>query len=96
MNPFNEKPCKIEKCVADWRKIYPTAYDKNDADAYTKVRAILLNGAEFEESWLTTCGATWRFCADSNSNNKNEFRTLNPKTNLCWKRPYLTNNWRSI
>ena len=52
LNPFNEKPCKIEKCVADWRKLYPTAYDKNDADAYTKVRTILLNGAEFEEAWF--------------------------------------------
>ncbi len=52
MNPFNEKPCKIEKCVADWRKIYPTSYDKNSTDAYTKVRTILLNGAEFEEAWF--------------------------------------------
>ncbi len=52
MNPFNEKPCKIERCVGDWRKLYPTAYDKNETDAYTKVRTILLNGAEFEENWF--------------------------------------------
>ena len=59
MNPFNEKPCKIEKCVADWRKIYPTAYDKNDADAYTKVRAILLNGAECERIYRITADVTY-------------------------------------
>lgn len=52
MNPFNEKAYKIEKCLNDWKKIYPTAYNKHDADAYTKVRTILLNGAEFEENWF--------------------------------------------
>ncbi len=52
MNPFNEKARPIEKCVDDWKKLYPAAYDKNDADPYTKVRTILLNGAEFEECWF--------------------------------------------
>lgn len=52
MNPFNEKPCKLDKCINDWKKLYPTAYDKHATDAYTKVRAILLNGAEFEENWF--------------------------------------------
>ena len=52
MNPFNEKPIKIDKCIGDWKKIYPTAYNKHDADAYTKVRTILLNGTEFEEQWF--------------------------------------------
>lgn len=52
MNPFNEKAVKIEKCISDWKKLYPTAYDKNAVDAYTKVRTILLNGTEFEEQWF--------------------------------------------
>ena len=52
MNPFYEKSYKIDKCVNDWKKIYPTAYNKNETDAYTKVRTILLNGAEFEENWF--------------------------------------------
>lgn len=52
MNPFNEKPQKIEKCVDDWKKLYPTAYNKNETDAYTKVRTILLNGTEFEQNWF--------------------------------------------
>lgn len=52
MNPFLEKSCKIEKCVDDWKKLYPTAYDKNATDAYTKVRTILLNGSEFEQQWF--------------------------------------------
>ena len=52
MNPFNEKSVKIDKCVCDWRKLYPAAYDKNATDAYTKVRTILLNGTEFEENWF--------------------------------------------
>ena len=52
MNPFNEKSIKIDKCINDWKKLYPTAYNKHDADAYTKVRTILLNGTEFEEQWF--------------------------------------------
>ncbi len=52
MNPFKEKSYNIEKCVDDWKKLYPTAYNKHDTDAYTKVRTILLNGAEFEECWF--------------------------------------------
>ena len=52
MNPFNEKAVKIEKCIDDWKKIYPAAYDKNATDAYTKVRTILLNGTEFEQQWF--------------------------------------------
>lgn len=52
MNPFYEKAYKIDKCVCDWKKLYPTAYNKHDADAYTKVRTILLNGTEFEEQWF--------------------------------------------
>lgn len=52
MNPFNERSCKIDKCFDDWKKLYPTAYDKRDTDAYTKVRTILLNGSEFEQQWF--------------------------------------------
>ena len=52
MNPFYEKSYKIDKCINDWKKLYPTAYNKHEADAYTKVRTILLNGAEFEENWF--------------------------------------------
>lgn len=52
MNPFNEKAVKIEKCIDDWKKLYPAAYDKNATDAYTKVRTILLNGTEFEQQWF--------------------------------------------
>ena len=52
MNPFYEKTISIDKCVNDWKKLYPTPYNKNEADAYTKVRTILMNGTEFEENWF--------------------------------------------
>ena len=52
MNPFNEKAYPIEKCTSDWKRLYPTAYNKHDTDAYTKVRTILLNGTEFEQCWF--------------------------------------------
>lgn len=52
MNPFKEKSYSIEKCTSDWKQLYPTAYNKHDTDAYTKVRTILLNGTEFEQCWF--------------------------------------------
>lgn len=64
MNPFNEKACKIEKYIGDWRKLYPTSYDKNEVDAYTKVRTILMNGAEFEQ-----CQFSHQFARHTADNN---------------------------
>ncbi len=106
MNPFNEKPISIKKCVSDWKKLYPTAYNKHDADAYTKVRTILLNGLEFEQNWFmhqlarhTTNNELRRdvaFCEHSNSNNKNAFLILSRKTNLFSKQQYLMNSLQSI
>lgn len=52
MNPFEEKPIKLEKCLADWKSLYPAAYDKDEVDPYTKVRVILMNGTEFEQNWF--------------------------------------------
>ena len=51
-NPFDIKPMPLNKCFADWNKLYPKAYDKNQADPYTKVRIILMNGTEFEAQWF--------------------------------------------
>ncbi len=46
-NPFNEKPEKL--AVFENRKLLcPKPYNKNEADPYTKVRTILMNGTEFE------------------------------------------------
>ena len=43
-NPFHEKPMLLGEAIMDWKTIYPKAYDKNEADPYTKVRIILMNG----------------------------------------------------
>jgi len=62
-NPFEEKPIKIDETFMDWSKIYPKPYDKNDVDPYTKVRCILLNGAEYEAVWFSH--QYHRHCADN-------------------------------
>jgi len=50
MNPFEEKPSKVEDGIMDWDEIYPTPYDKMTVDPYTKVRIILMNGIEVESA----------------------------------------------
>ncbi len=53
MNPFKEKPGKIDKQLQNWREMYPKSYDKRTVDPYTKTRIILMNGTEFEANWFS-------------------------------------------
>lgn len=53
MNPFLEKPKKIDALFKDWKSIYPKPYNKNEVDPYTKTRIILMNGTEFEAVWFS-------------------------------------------
>ena len=52
MDPFKERPEKIEALFTDREKNYPKPYDKNAVDPYTKTRIILMNGTEFEANWF--------------------------------------------
>lgn len=53
MNPFEQKPRKIEDGILDWAKLYPTPYNKNTVDPYTKLRIILMNGIEVEAAFFS-------------------------------------------
>lgn len=53
MNPFQEKPQKIEKCFQAWKNVLVKPYDKMTVDPYTRLRVILMNGTEFESVRLT-------------------------------------------
>ncbi len=48
MNPFLEKPKKVEDTFMNFKEMYPCAYNKCDVDPYTKARIILMNGTETE------------------------------------------------
>ncbi len=48
MNPFEQKPMKIDDSFVDWARLYPKPYDKQTVDPYTKTRIILMNGIEAE------------------------------------------------
>ncbi len=62
-NPFETKPVQVNKYISDWRKIFVKPYDKNAVDPYTKIRIILMNGAEFESNWYSHQFS--RHCADN-------------------------------
>lgn len=53
MNPFLERPMKLEDSFKDWKSIYPKPYNKNEVDPYTKTRIILMNGTEYEAVWFS-------------------------------------------
>ena len=48
INPFEIKPDKVDSAFTEWSELYQQAYDKREVDPYTRVRAILMNGTEFE------------------------------------------------
>ena len=52
MNPFTEKPKRIDDCLMDWKALSPAPYDKHTVDPYTRTRVILMNGTEFESVWF--------------------------------------------
>lgn len=51
MNPFKEKAKKPEEYLESLKDLYPSPYDKNATDPYTKTRIILACGAEYEANW---------------------------------------------
>ncbi len=51
LNPFLEKPKKIESTILSLKAMAPKPYDKNEVDPYTRVRCILMNGTEYEAVW---------------------------------------------
>ena len=51
INPFLEKPKKIENTIMSYKQLSPKPYNINDVDPYTRVRAILMNGTEYEAVW---------------------------------------------
>lgn len=52
MNPFEQKPSRSAEGFQSWKNLYPKAYRKEETDAYTKVRIILMTGAEYEAVWF--------------------------------------------
>ncbi|MGI6469305.1 MAG: hypothetical protein GXZ09_04135 [Syntrophomonadaceae bacterium] len=48
MNPFEQRPAKVDDGIMDWATLYPQPYDKQTVDPYTKIRVILMNGIEVE------------------------------------------------
>lgn len=70
-NPFNESPEKSEKIFYDWKGIYPESYSKNDTDAFTKTRIILMNGTEYEAVWFSH--QFFRHCKDNDLRRMLEF-----------------------
>lgn len=52
MNPFKENHKSIKSCFYSLDSMYHKPYSKNDTDAFTKTRVILMNGTEFEQNWF--------------------------------------------
>ncbi len=53
MNPFELKAGRPGSAFQNWASLYPKAYCKDETDAYTKVRIILMGGAEYEAVWFS-------------------------------------------
>ena len=52
MNPFELKPMGMEETFKERKDLYGYSYDKYNANPYSKLRVILMNGAEFEQVYF--------------------------------------------
>jgi hypothetical protein len=48
MNPFNERGIPLERQIRTWKQVVLPPYRKQDVDAFTRCRIILMNGIEME------------------------------------------------
>ncbi|MDD3831133.1 MAG: hypothetical protein PHW00_00490 [Clostridia bacterium] len=62
-NPFKEKPLKIDEVYMDWKDMSVKPYNCKSVHPFTKLRLILLNGAEFEAVKFSHCFS--RNCDDN-------------------------------
>ena len=46
LNPFKEKGIPLDKQIRSWKQIAQLPYRKQEVDAYTRCRVILMNGIE--------------------------------------------------
>lgn len=53
MNPFLEKPKRINDTIMNFKEMYPNSYNKCNVDPYTKTRIILMNGTEVEATFFS-------------------------------------------
>ena len=53
MNPFEHLPKKGTDLLVNWEQLWPRSYDKRTVNPYTRARAILMNGTEFENVWFS-------------------------------------------
>ena len=63
MNPFEQTAKPLSSSFLDWKSLYPASYNKREADPFTKLRIILMNGTEFEANWFSHQFA--RHCPDA-------------------------------
>src|SRR6266403_5700690 len=50
MNPFEERGIPLERQIRTWSQVALPPYRKQDVDAFTRCRIILMNGIENEAS----------------------------------------------
>jgi hypothetical protein len=62
MNPFQERGIPLERQVRTWKQIALPPYRKQDVDAFTRCRVILMNGIEMEAAIFSHAFA--RACDD--------------------------------
>lgn len=58
--PFEIKGKQLEDGIRDWDALVPQPYDKNNVDAYSRCRVILMNGIELlavPQERCSLCGA---------------------------------------
>jgi rubrerythrin len=63
MNPFDQKAPAVGETLVDLKQLATKPYNKNTVNPYTRLRAIMMNGTEYEAVWNSHQFA--RHCGDN-------------------------------
>lgn len=85
MNPFKERGIPLEKQIRNWKQIALLPYRKQQVDAYTRTRIILMNGIE-NEGWF------FKHSFARNTDNK-EIQARLAETRRVEHQQQVTINW---
>ena len=83
--PFEEKSTPIEQQYTNWNTLVQTQYDKDNVDAYTRTRVILMNG--IENNSVITSHAIARMT------NNDEIKRIMAQIRRADSQHQLTINW---
>lgn len=105
MNPFEQRGIPLERQIRTWQQVALPPFRKQDVDAFTRCRVILMNGIEMEAAIFShgfarasddpSIKAQLAALRRVEHQQQNTINGSFPPTRACWRPPSPTSRWPS-